>query len=143
MLMEFLLSRIAKKKGYTIGKLYVVKKGRNRYQWICDTLEPQWRDYKHGGRKIDGKSAIPEGRYPLVVIKSPRFDMWVPKLLMVPMFKGVEIHAGNTAKDTEGCILPGINLKKGMVFESRKNLAKIMDILKERKVGEPAFINIR
>ena len=110
--MEFVLKRIAKKKGYTIGKLYVKQSIIDEYLrgekfiYICDTLEPQWRDYAKGARKIKGKSAIPEGRYPVVITYSPKFKQWLPLLVNVPMFSGIRIHAGNDAvNDTQGCLL--------------------------------------
>jgi len=68
--MELVLKRIAKKDDYTIGRLYVRKTVLDEYsageelEYVCDTLEPKWRDYAKGARKIKGKSAIPEGRYP-------------------------------------------------------------------------------
>lgn len=70
-------------------------------------------------QKMAGKTAIPEGRYPLLVTKSIRFKKWLPLLFGVPSFSGVRIHSGNTAKDTQGCILLGENRKVGMVVNSR------------------------
>ena len=107
--MELILERIAKRKTYTIGRLYIQDTVDDEYLagtkkiYFCDTLEPTWRDYAHGGRKIKGHSAIPEGRYAVVISYSPKFKQWLPILLGVPNFSGIRIHAGNTAKDTEGC----------------------------------------
>ena len=148
--MELVLKRIAKKKGYTIGKLYVKQPIIDEYLrgekfiYICDTLEPQWRDYAKGARKIKGKSAIPEGRYPVVITYSPTFKKWLPLLVNVPRFSGIRIHAGNTAKDTEGCILVGLNLKKGMVLNSRKYVEIIKSKIVEAKdKDEAVWIEIR
>ena len=49
------------------------------------------------------KSAIPEGRYAVVISWSPKFKAWLPILLGGPEFnrqwQGIRIHAGNTVKD--------------------------------------------
>ncbi len=128
--MEIILKRKFFKPDYTIGELYI-----NGLK-VCDTLEPP-----HGGLnqrstlkevlsvKKKGKCCIPYGTYTVVVTKSPRFKEWLPLLLGVRGFSGIRIHAGNFPKDTEGCILPGWNTRKGMVTESRKALKKIIDSL--------------
>ena len=111
---------------------------------ICDTLEPTWRDYAHGGRKIKGCSAIPEGRYAVVISYSPRFKQWLPILLGVPNFSGIRIHAGNTVKDTEGCILVGENREVGKVLDSRKWVNALKHkIVAAKDRGEPVWINVK
>ena len=126
--MKLILTRIARKAEYTIGRLEDENDKR-----ICDTLEPTWRDYKGGEMKIPKKSAIPEGSYRVVVTKSQRFRKYLPLLVGVPGFEGVRIHAGNTSRDTEGCILVGQNLQVGKVLWSRITLEKLMKLIENEK----------
>ena len=140
--MELVLTRIAKRKTYTIGRLEIEGAGENLY--FCDTLEPTWRDYAHGGRKVKGRSAIPEGRYALVISWSPKYNAWLPILLGVPNFSGIRIHAGNTAADTEGCILVGKNKLVGQVVDSRIWLHRLKKKIVEAKDrGEAVWITIK
>lgn len=50
---------------------------------------------------------VPAGHYPAIRYFSPHFSRDVVRLLDVPGHTGIEIHLGNTAADTEGCILVG------------------------------------
>lgn len=128
--MELLLKRIALKPTYTIGKLYIDDK------YFCDTLEDTVRDVNRNGRfdgdekKIYGDSAIPFGRYEVVVTYSPKFRRRLPRLINVPHFDGILIHRGNTSADTAGCILVGENKEVGKVLNSTKyevELTKMLD----------------
>ena len=126
--MKLVLIRHARRADYTIGRL----EDENGMK-ICDTLEPTWRDYRGGELKIPKKSAIPEGSYRVVVTKSRRFQKYLPLLVGVPGFEGVRIHAGNTSRDTEGCILVGQNIQVGKVLWSRITLEKLMRLIENEK----------
>lgn len=114
--MRLVLKRIAFRKTYTIGKLYVDG------VYFCDTLEDPVRE----GEKIYGRTAIPAGKYDVLITMSPRFRKLLPLLVNVPGFEGVRIHSGNNADDTEGCILVGVNDKPGWVSQSRATMARLM-----------------
>ena len=152
--MELILERIAKRRTYTIGRLYIRRQVVDEYlsgtadDYFCDTLEPTWRDYKNGAYKVKGRSAIPEGRYAVVISYSPKFKQWLPILLGGPEFnskwQGIRIHAGNTAKDTEGCILVGKNKLVGQVVDSRIWIHRLKQKIVEAKGrGELVWLTIR
>lgn len=151
--MEIILKRIAKRKDYTIGRLYIRTEEVEEYrtytndEYFCDTLEPTWRDYANGAYKIKGKSAIPEGRYAVVITWSPRFKTWLPLLVGDQEFskkwQGIRIHAGNTAKDTQGCILVGKNREVGKVLDSRKCLYELKQkIVAAKDRGAPVWMTV-
>ncbi len=58
--------------------------------------------------KVPGQTAIPSGRYRIIITVSPRLNKRTPRLVDVPGFEGILIHAGNFADDTNGCIVPGM-----------------------------------
>ena len=152
--MELLLTRIAKRKTYTIGRLAIVEEVIDEYstgtaeRYFCDTLEPTWRDYEHGAYKVKGRSAIPEGRYAVVISYSPKFKQWLPILIGGPEFnrkwQGIRIHDGNCSEDTEGCILVGRNREVGKVLDSRIWVHRLKQKIVEAKGrGEAVWLTIR
>ncbi|HJD94705.1 MAG TPA: DUF5675 family protein [Bacteroides togonis] len=136
--MELTLTRTEKTKDYTMGHLEIDG------EHFCDTLEPTWRDLGPGrpGHKIAGRTAIPDGRYPVAVTWSPKFKKWLPLLLHVPQFEGIRIHAGNTPDDTEGCILVGLRVKPGKVLDSRLWEHRLVRRLASRSLGEGVWISV-
>ena len=145
--MELLLKRIARRDTYTIGHLYI------NGVYFCDTIEDKDRwlcqDMQQSvirATKRKGVTAIPTGRYRVTLdVKSPKFSMkkyektygfcegYLPRLINVPGFEGVLIHVGNTARDTDGCLLVGKNTRVGKVLESRVTFVKLYERLKEAK----------
>ena len=104
----------------TIGKLAI----DGLFQ--CYTLEDAVRDVK-----IAGQTAIPAGTYRVVITESQRFKMPLPLLLDVPNFTGVRIHSGNTAADTAGCILVGLQREADTIRESHLAMGIVFDKIKK------------
>ena len=128
--MNILIKRIARKDNYTIGKLYI------NGQYFCDTLEDKDRGLKQSDniitiktKKIFGKTAIPMGKYNVVLSYSPKFKKILPLVENVKGFSGIRIHQGNTADDTEGCIIVGRNKIVGMVTHSEDTLKALLQKL--------------
>ena len=87
-----------------------------------ETLEPPL------GKAIAGP--VPTGQYKASIYLSPRFGREVILLHNVPNRPYIEIHAGNYATDTEGCILVGATRSIGMITHSRHTLDQIIHSLK-------------
>lgn len=141
--MKLLLKRVALRETYTIGRLYVDN------HLFCDTCEDKVRDIEREG-KVYGKTAIPYGTYKVTLgVQSPKYSQrsnynwcngYLPRLLNVPHFDGILIHAGNTAEDSAGCILVGENKVVGKVINSMATLKRLYGILRE--AGDDITITI-
>lgn len=123
--MKLVLKRMDKNEKYTTGKLYVDG------MYFCDTLEDRVRDLSKE-KKVPGETAIPAGKYRVMVTMSPRFGRMLPRLLNVPYFDGILIHRGNTTKDTSGCILVGENTQPGKVLNSTPYEQKLVEMMNGR-----------
>lgn len=127
---------------YTIGDLYIEDK------LFCQVVEDKDRGLMFQmplseieAKKIHGKTAIPTGVYPIVFSYSPRFKKLLPLLLNVPGFSGIRIHPGNTASDTEGCLLPGVEVTGG-VKDSRNTFNALYALLNKASKKEKIIIFI-
>ena len=114
---------------------------------FCDTLEPTDRLLDvftmRPEQKIPGRTAIPAGSYPVVLTYSAKFRQTLPLLLRVPYFEGIRIHAGNTAKDTAGCILVGRRTSPGQLSSSRFTLQQLLARLSRCSDTEGITLTIR
>lgn len=152
--MKLTLKRIARKEGYTIGRLYIDDNPKP----FCDTLEDTDSGLEQAMPldmikriKVKGETAIPTGTYELSMRHiSPKYSRKkafaftggvMPRLLNVPGYEGVLIHSGNTAADSEGCILVGENKAVGKVLNSMATFKALWSVLNQRK-SEPITITI-
>lgn len=154
--LELLLDRKYKNETYTIGNLYVDG------EWLCNTLEDKDRGLSQTmpleeikRTKVYAETAIPTGRYEVRMdIVSPKYNgvKWykdnfggrMPRLESVKGFSGILIHSGNTALDSNGCILVGMNKAKGKVLDSRATFQKLWKILEQaRKAGKTIYLTVK
>lgn len=132
--MRITLVRIANRPTYCIGKLYI--DGVYQCDVIEDTdrgLDDKMKESEILKKKIKGQTAIPTGVYPVVITYSPKYKKPMPLIDKVKGYSGIRIHSGNTAKDTEGCLIVGKNKEVGKVLESRKTYNALFKILTETK----------
>lgn len=143
--MKLTIDRKWRKQDYTVGNLYVDG------LYFCNTMEDRDRGLKKTWPlsqiqkyKVKDETAIPIGTYAVTMkVQSPKFSQWkysrmygfckgyLPRLLGVPGFDGILIHIGNKANpDSSGCILVGVNDRKGMVTKSTETFGRLWQVLK-------------
>lgn len=142
--MEIRIDRAWKKDGYTISRLFLDG------ERVCEALEDTDRGLRQDmpieeirKRKVYGRTAIPSGRYRVIMSLSPKFGKVLPEVLDVPGFTGIRIHPGNVPGDTAGCVLPGRNTEKGKVLQSAKYTAIVIDRINAAiRKGEDVWLKI-
>ena len=142
--MELELTRSTKTNRSTIGELTI------NGVFECFILEDKDRGLRQGmpvselmALKIKKETAIPTGRYEIVISFSDRFRKMLPLLLEVPAFEGIRIHSGNTEADTEGCLLPGKTKSADAVGSSRVAFTALFDKIKAAMQREKIFITVK
>jgi Family of unknown function (DUF5675) len=139
--MEIVLQREASTRNCTPGTLSI------NGAFECFTLEDVVREV--AGQpvalwKVDSKTAIPVGTYQVTIDFSNRFERQMPHVLSVPGFDGIRIHSGNTAADTEGCILLGKQRALDDVMQSRDAFAAFFPKLQAAiSAGERVTLTVK
>lgn len=150
--MELLLERTEKNESYTVGRLSLLNRIDDEYlagedkDFLYDTLEPPVRHIDPKGRYILTKpTAIPEGRYAVVITYSRKHDKWLPLLLWVDRFQDVRIQAGKTVADIEGGnIIIGLHRGDGRIVNAPNSVWNLKDMMVQAKHrGEAIFITIK
>lgn len=118
-------------KDYTAGQLYIDG------EFFFYTLEDEVREVP--GKPVKewkqyGITAIPRGRYRVILTESKKFGRLLPELLNVEGYVAIRIHALNTAQQSEGCIGVGLsdgNSKDAWLGNSRKAEGQLIKIINE------------
>lgn len=134
--MELTLNRKLKLENKTIGELLVNGKK------FCDTLEDKvrltWSLLPFRtllGVKIWGKTAIPSGRYEVVITYSNRFKRRLPLLIKVPQFEGIRMHSGIDENSSSGCLICGKLVTKTNTLYGGKSLGIVDNLVKKIDEG--------
>lgn len=129
MMLELLLIRKHYSLDCTIGELFIIDRNNKTTIKVCNTLEDA-----STVTKIKGESCIPTGKYDVQITMSNRFKKLLPLLIDVPNYAGVRIHKGNTEKDTEGCILVGMQTDgKTRIWNCQPALDAVMRLIEANK----------
>ena len=133
-MLKLLLVREIKNEKQTHGRLFKVDKD-NKREFICYTLEDKERLVK-----VKGETAIPTGKYTVIVTMSPRFKKELPLILNVPNFNGVRFHGGNNENDSEGCPLLGMVRHSNAISNCAPAVALVTKMIKEAKEAQLTIV---
>jgi len=106
--------------------------------------------------KVDGATAIPAGRYRVIIDRSERFsalasvkagkpvEVLMPHIMLVHGFDGVRMHKGMKAADTEGCPLMGsVRNSRELISHCAKAYDPLLARLQEVYAKEGIWIEVR
>lgn len=138
--MQMILERLQLDPDVTIGALSI---DGDFECWIVEDRVREVAGQPVSTWKVPGQTAIPRGTYKVTITPSNRFKRDLPLLLNVPGFDGIRIHPGNTAADTEGCLLPGQDRLAKSVGRSRAAFDALFIKLKDAHgKGQPITIEV-
>lgn len=141
--MELYLNRHTFKEEYTLGNL--------TFEGIDESFPIVEDTVRSNGEKIYGKTAIPSGRYKVVLdVVSPKFSQYqfymdvcegkLPRLLDVPNFTGILIHCGVNETNSLGCLI--LNKRNGSLEKSKEYFKRMMEIFDTVEDKDNIYINI-
>jgi hypothetical protein len=141
--MELTLIRQIFTSKSTVGELHIDGKFEcytleDRDRGLYSTMDPIVREKT----KVFGSTAIPYGKYEVVITFSNHFQQLMPLLVSVPGWEGVRIHSGNKAEDTEGCILVGKTKSVDFIGSSRDEYAPLFAKLQDACSKGKVFLEI-
>ena len=115
----------------TVGELFL------QGERFCYTIEDTCRQ-----KKLYGKTAIPSGRYEVIMDWSERHQKVMPHILNVPGFTGIRFDVANTANDVLGCIGVGFRRDVDIIYDSKKAHEALCKEILSRLENGPLFLSI-
>ena len=106
--------------------------------FFCYSLELPWGN----GANVHQVNCILPGRYEVIIDQSARFKRLMPHILNVPNRDSIRIHVGNFARDTEGCVLLGLNKEANVIGNSVVAFNRFFPMLQTALTQGKVFINI-
>lgn len=141
--LELCILRYNGTKDFTAGRLFADG------VYVCNTLEDEVREVE--GLAVDkwkvyGKTAIPRGRYQVILSYSPKFKRILPEYLDVKGFTAIRGHSGNKTDDTLGCTLYGLedgNDKDAWLGNSRAAETLVINMIdKSNKANKRCYVTV-
>jgi hypothetical protein len=141
---ELEIRRIVLAASWTMG-VFLWDKGKQPELFVLEDTVREIPGHPVSEWKLPKTTAIPVGRYKLIMDMSSRFNREMPHILDVPGFDGVRIHGGVTAADTEGCPMLGFgaNLMTGTLQQGLTAAYQFYDKLQEILKVDECWITIK
>lgn len=143
--MELQLIRESLNATSTEGRLLIDGK------FFCYTVEDVVRAESGEWKKevkVYGKTAIPYGRYPVLVTWSNRFKRMLTGVFGVPDFEGIRIHNGSSEQSSAGCIIvsyqkdDGPDGKRNRVINDKKAMNDLCKIVEAAQKKEKVYLTV-
>src|ERR1035437_5823030 len=127
----------------TFGKLF------KEQIYLNETLEDVVRPE---GEYVKNQTAIPYGRYRVIISFSNRFQRQMPQIVNVRGSNityhgisidacGIRLHGGNVVDDTEGCVLNGKTRNANGIQDCASTVQAIIDLVKKTDETEEVYLN--
>jgi hypothetical protein len=114
-------------------------------KWFCHVIEDvvraepgKWK----ASCKVQNKTAIPYGTYPVLVTWSSRFKRQLTGIFNVPNFEGIRIHNGTTELSSAGCPIVSYKAIKGAVVNLKSAMNDLCDMVEAAQQKGKVIINI-
>lgn len=85
---------------------------------------------------------VPPGTYQIEIRHSPRFNRPLPHLLNTEPRTDILIHSGNWPRDTDGCILVGLQVGTDIILQSRLALDPLIQKLQLAIDAKPDSVSL-